>query len=225
MCAALGSSPRLEREVPGRGWSPTPSLVPLAALVAGLWVIGGLAQPGAADACGHIQVLSKEVADRVVADDYKGSAMTPGLAQKWTVSAAGGLMTELVCHAVRRVAFFDQDLAKNAGLAGRTDRRTADLLQMSAANSKGLASELLLRLPGDLDEHRARVPQDVRKYELARSSAELARVVTMQAILHEAAHAADYLLRSMSGKRVSAPRRPGTMRRAPSPARRSSAIC
>lgn len=124
--------------------------------------------------------------------------MSPGPNQIWVVREAARRMRPLMCQAVRRVAFFDQDLAKNAGLAGRTDRRTADLLQMSAAASAGLASELLLRLPDELDEHRARVPQDVRKYELAKASAELARVVTMQAILHEAAHATDYLLRRES---------------------------
>ena len=197
--SAVGTpTSRLEREGGRRARAATSALVPLLALVSGLCLIGGLAEPGARAACAHIDVLSKAEADRVVADDYKGSAMSPGPSQKWTVDAAGALMTPLVCQAVRRVAFFDQDLKKNDGLAGRTDRRTADLLQMSAANFAGLASELLLRLPGDLDDDRARVPQDVRKYELARGSAELARVGTMQAILHEAAHAADYLLRSES---------------------------
>jgi hypothetical protein len=145
-------------------------------------------------ACDHIRVLDKEEAKLLVAEEFRDTTMTAGPSQQWVVEKAGTLMTPLLCQAVQRVAFVDQGLESNAGLAGRTDRRAPDLLQISAAEGPGLASEPELRLPDELPAGQTHAPQDERNYRLSKERADLARVTSVQAVLHEGAHAADYLL-------------------------------
>lgn len=130
--------------------------------------------------CREIEILNKAEADPVVYEDYEGSAVDPRFHQRQVVRSAEKLMPPLLCSAARRVAFVKQDLRANRGLAGRTDKSRPDLLQMSAGPGPGLASEEQL------------APQAGQPR--AEDKAAIAQALTLQAILHEAAHAADYLL-------------------------------
>lgn len=137
--------------------------------------------------CRQIDILGKAEAEKVIDGDYEGTAIDPQWNQKQVVREAEKLMPPLLCLAARRVAFVDQDLDANDGLAGRTDKDRPDLLQMSAGPGPGLASE------PELDPS----PQSGERPEEAvrrRDKVSVARATTVQAILHEAAHAADYLL-------------------------------
>lgn len=139
--------------------------------------------------CPELQILDAAAANEAVHEDYEGSAMDAQWYQRRVVRDAEKLMPKLLCSAARRVAFVHQDLNANRGLAGRTDQNRPDLLQMSAAPGAGLASEDELD-PESRQESGDRADVGARRED----KAAIARVLTMQAILHEAAHSADYLL-------------------------------
>jgi len=139
--------------------------------------------PGGAGAeCRPIQVLDKSVADGAVNDDFEGDTVDSEPYQRQVVREAERLMPPLLCRAARRVAFIGLGTREFGGEAGRTDKLRPDLLLLAAGHEVDLASEDLLDPQRRNDPAR---PED---------KARVAQLNTVAAILHEAAHAADFLL-------------------------------
>ena len=148
----------------------------------------GAANAFASD-CRQIDILSKAQADKAVHDSYRGSAIDAKFFQRQTVREAERLMTPLLCTAARRLAFVGQAMNRAEGDAGRTDKMRPDLLHIFAAPGPELASEQELS-PESQQGEGDRPEEGARREDKAR----IAQVLTMEAILHEAAHSADYLL-------------------------------
>ncbi len=148
-------------------------------------------------ACG-VQFLGKD--DKVdVPEKYRDYLLDPGPHQRFVGAMALDALPDLACKAVKRIAFVKIGLPQ--GAKGLTDDRFPDLIIVGAAVGATVASENELNVRYTFNTERPAGSGNMSAEQYFRQ--QLAKNLTIwpqtiQAILHEAAHCASYLLDSAS---------------------------